>query len=249
MKKSLPDYYRVLKVEPTVSDEVIKASYRKLMVTLKMHPDFGGDHEAAVQINEAYAVLGNRTKRIQYDRMFLLQQLRTASIASDRPQKRTTPNPVRTAETRASSAKTPDAQSARCPLCGAAQPRSVGPETRCEYCRSPLNPPPQTGAFGRELFGRRAAPRTAKSHAATIQLARESQVQPVKMHDLSLGGMSFYCERALEPQQRLTFRDANLEAVAAVISCSKRGQLYLVHAQMLTVTFHHKAGVFVSTSR
>jgi len=47
----------------------------------------------------------------------------------------------------------------------------------------------------------------------------------------------------------LTFRDANLEAVAAVISCSKRGQLYLVHAQMLTVTFHHKAGVFVSTSR
>ncbi len=73
MSKILPDYYGILKVPPNASPEAIKTGYRRLMVTLKMHPDLGGGHELAAQINEAYAVLGDKTKRVAYARMYLLQ--------------------------------------------------------------------------------------------------------------------------------------------------------------------------------
>ena len=65
--KNRRNFYRILHVQPEAPLEVIKASYRSLMSKLKAHPDLGGDHEAAVLINQAYAVLSNVEKRRQYD--------------------------------------------------------------------------------------------------------------------------------------------------------------------------------------
>ena len=59
--------YRILHVQPEAPLEIIKASYRSLMTKLKLHPDLGGDHEAAVLINQAYAVLGDPERRRRYD--------------------------------------------------------------------------------------------------------------------------------------------------------------------------------------
>jgi curved DNA-binding protein len=59
------DYYSVLGVDRTASQEQIKTAYRKL--ALKYHPDHGGDEEKFKQINEAYSVLGYPEKRKQYD--------------------------------------------------------------------------------------------------------------------------------------------------------------------------------------
>jgi curved DNA-binding protein len=63
------DYYKVLGVGKTASDDEIKKAYRKL--AMKYHPDKNkGDkasEEKFKQISEAYAVLSDKEKRNQYD--------------------------------------------------------------------------------------------------------------------------------------------------------------------------------------
>jgi len=63
------DYYKILEVPRTATQEEIKKSYRKL--AMKYHPDRNkGDKTSESKfkdINEAYAVLSNEEKRKQYD--------------------------------------------------------------------------------------------------------------------------------------------------------------------------------------
>ncbi len=62
------DYYEVLGVSKTASDVELKKAYRKL--AMKYHPDKGGGAEAEAkfkEINEAYSVLSDATKRKNYD--------------------------------------------------------------------------------------------------------------------------------------------------------------------------------------
>ena len=58
------DYYKVLGVEESASQDDIKKAYRRL--SLKHHPDRGGDGEYFKKINEAYSVLGDVEKRRMY---------------------------------------------------------------------------------------------------------------------------------------------------------------------------------------
>ena len=64
------DYYEILEIERTATQEEIKKSFRKL--ALKYHPDRNqGDKKAEEmfkKINEAYNVLSNENKRAMYDR-------------------------------------------------------------------------------------------------------------------------------------------------------------------------------------
>jgi molecular chaperone DnaJ len=61
------DYYHVLGIAKTASDEEVKKAYRKL--AHEYHPDRpGGDEKKFKEINEAYQVLSDKTKRLQYDR-------------------------------------------------------------------------------------------------------------------------------------------------------------------------------------
>ncbi len=63
------DYYKILGIQKTASDDEIKKAYRKL--AMKYHPDHTkGDkpsEEKFKQISEAYAVLSDQEKRKQYD--------------------------------------------------------------------------------------------------------------------------------------------------------------------------------------
>ncbi|CAL5364776.1 unnamed protein product [Camellia sinensis] len=65
----LKDYYKVLEVDYDATDEKIKLNYRKL--ALKWHPDkHKGDNAVTAkfqQINEAYTVLSDPAKRLDYD--------------------------------------------------------------------------------------------------------------------------------------------------------------------------------------
>jgi len=63
------DYYKILGVNKTASDNEIKKAYRKL--AMKYHPDHTkgdkSDEEKFKKISEAYAVLSDKEKRKQYD--------------------------------------------------------------------------------------------------------------------------------------------------------------------------------------
>jgi len=59
------DYYQVLGVAKTATQDEIKKAFHKL--AHKYHPDKGGDERKFKEINEAYQVLSDKTKRAQYD--------------------------------------------------------------------------------------------------------------------------------------------------------------------------------------
>jgi molecular chaperone DnaJ len=62
------DYYKILGVGKTASDEEIKKSYKQL--AKKYHPDVSKDPSAEAkfkEVSEAYAVLSDKQKRQQYD--------------------------------------------------------------------------------------------------------------------------------------------------------------------------------------
>src|SRR3989344_5317188 len=63
----MKDYYQILGISQSASQEEIKKAYRKL--AHKYHPDKGGgDEKKFKEINEAYQTLSDKEKRSQYDR-------------------------------------------------------------------------------------------------------------------------------------------------------------------------------------
>lgn len=63
------NYYNVLGVDYKSSHDKIKKAYHKLAKT--QHPDVGGSIEKMKLINEAYYILGNPEKKLQYDNQML----------------------------------------------------------------------------------------------------------------------------------------------------------------------------------
>src|SRR5574337_457892 len=62
------DLYRVLQVDPAAEPEVIQAAFRRL--AQKYPPDAGGgSEERMAELNAAYAVLGDASRRAAYDRL------------------------------------------------------------------------------------------------------------------------------------------------------------------------------------
>jgi molecular chaperone DnaJ len=63
----MKDYYSILGITKSASEEEVKKAYRKL--AHQYHPDkAGGDANKFKEINEAYQVLSDKNKRAQYDR-------------------------------------------------------------------------------------------------------------------------------------------------------------------------------------
>lgn len=79
----MEDYYSILGVSRSASQEEIKKAYRKL--AMKHHPDRGGDGELLSKINEAYDVLGDPGKRQQYDNPQPEFSFRTSGFGSGDP--------------------------------------------------------------------------------------------------------------------------------------------------------------------
>ncbi len=66
MRRMSKDYYSILGVSRSASEDEIKKAFRKL--AQQYHPDKkGGDEAKFKEVSEAYAVLSDRQKRTQYD--------------------------------------------------------------------------------------------------------------------------------------------------------------------------------------
>lgn len=151
--------YRLLHVQPEAPTEIIKASYRALMSTLRMHPDLGGDPQRAAEVNHAYAVLMDPERRRAYD--LSLKAARSRPTAASGP---ASPKPAAPAA--------PPAAQARAP--GAARPAGApAPRGTPSPDRGPAAPrsPAATGSGSRG--GAPAAP-AAAAEPPTLPLEFES---------------------------------------------------------------------------
>lgn len=61
----MKDYYSILGISKSASQDEIKRAYRKK--AFQFHPDKGGDEKKFKEVNEAYQVLSNAKKRAHYD--------------------------------------------------------------------------------------------------------------------------------------------------------------------------------------
>ena len=82
-----PDLYRVLQVDPAAERAVIRAAY--LCLAKQHHPDAGGAPAQMVELNEAWAVLGDPARRAAYD------EARRAAPASPTGPVRSAPDEAR----------------------------------------------------------------------------------------------------------------------------------------------------------
>lgn len=62
----MKNYYRILGLDYTASEEEITAAYR--IMAQRVHPDKGGSNQEFILIQEAYTILGNPLTRATYDR-------------------------------------------------------------------------------------------------------------------------------------------------------------------------------------
>lgn len=62
------NYYQILQVDANASQAVIQGAYRALLKNARLHPDLGGSETETQAVNEAYQVLKDPEKRLEYDR-------------------------------------------------------------------------------------------------------------------------------------------------------------------------------------
>jgi len=73
-------HYHRLNIRPTATLAEIKAAYRKLV--LLFHPDRGGDQQKFVQIADAFAILQDKQKRMEYDSSLSVNSLKASTTPS-----------------------------------------------------------------------------------------------------------------------------------------------------------------------
>lgn len=234
------NYYRILHVQPEAPLEIIKASYRSLMTKLKAHPDLGGDHAVAVLINEAYAVLSDPARRRRYDAT--LQARGGTPMAT--PTSTSTARPAGRASAY-EAARPQAARSDHCPFCGGMHATPGASRLRCTTCGTPLAVPVTDSHGGGELFGRRTAPRIARSGDLVVYPQWPHPGARARLRDLSLTGLSFTSATIARSGQLIKVESSFVAGLARVASVRTEQGRCTVHAALLSAEFASARGAFV----
>jgi hypothetical protein len=222
MRNERRNFYRTLHVQPEAPQAVIKAAWRALMAAL--HPDAGGTHEAASQLNAAYETLSDPARRAAYDRTLRRPARAAAAGAPGAP------------PSAASAAPGTDWLNARrCPFCATPFSRLAGAEPVCSHCAAPLVPAPLAAAERAELVGRRRAQRIDHRVPAALQLAGQAPAFRAEMCDLSLSGARLRASVGIAPGAIVRLRTASLHAVARVVASRRDGPAYVLHLGLITL--------------
>lgn len=232
--------YRLLFVQPEAPPEVIKASYRALMTTLRAHPDLGGDHERAAQINAAYEVLSDPERRREYDRRSRRPLRGMAAGAASAQTTHANADPAATSNMPARDIGAWLADR-RCPFCGTPFSAHPKPGHRCLHCDSPLTPAPAADdqhAPG-ELLGRRRAERHARDLAVRVRLPGQAGDHTARLRDLSFSGLSMSTDYVVARGTALRVSTPMFDTVAQVMACRRAGPAtspgWTVHVRLLTL--------------
>ncbi|MDH4065885.1 MAG: DnaJ domain-containing protein, partial [Acidobacteriota bacterium] len=264
------NHYRTLHVQPDAPVEAIRASYRTLMQSLKLHPDLGGDHWTAVHVNAAYAVLTDPVRRAAYDRELLAHyDIATVSRGPVQPAGRsswgrTCAVPPGTAldtvrgghredaivsstarlQTR-SGVGTYEAAIARsCLFCTAPHLASAWAleEARCTECASPLHPP--RADFVNQA--RRSLGRSPHSEKIAFYTCWPGSRLSGHLLDLSPTGLRFATAEACEVGDVLKIDARTVQAVGVVAHQHRHGSSTIAGVRFHAVDFAVRRGSFVS---
>lgn len=239
------NYYRVLHVQPDAPAEVVRAAYRALMA--RHHPDQGGDHEQAVLLNEAWAVLGDPARRAAYDEKRARAGHRpreaAARAAAREPARESSREAPRENPREAPAGK---AAGHNCPFCGGTNPPA---DLTCLRCDAPLTRVrPTAPATGRSADDRRRLPRVSRADWGTMKLQWKGEPIDIRLRNLSLEGVSFFSGAPLVPRSRVRVTAAAFDAVVDVIRCERSGNIHLVQGSLVTVRFAGKGGFVYTTA-
>lgn len=255
------NHYRLLHVQPEAPLEVIKASYRTLMMRMKLHPDLGGEHEMAAALNEAYAVLSDPQRRAEYDRQ-LRQRSRPELMRQDAAagQSRRPPSPSVSPYATSTDAdlyarpgglgSVVTAKPVACAFCGLPNSLARVAPALCQRCGAPLTPvrhAPLT-RFGEAGHNRRQSVRRPRQSEAVAYWGMPPQRHRVQWRDLSAGGLSVWSVQAVPVGQRLQLMDPEIHTVAEVVACDAGPrESWLIRARLLTLRPIKRSGLFCST--
>lgn len=222
------NYYRLLQVQPDAPLEVIRASYRTLMLQLKQHPDLGGEQWNAAILNEAYATLSDRNKRAEYNKTLFEHYTREPF-----PPKNIKKKPV---------------ISIFCPFCKRPLARESQPGECCPTCKCPLHQEEAGESFKRDY--RRSFLRMKKAGKLRYYSFWPQKGKEGKILDLSPKGIRFTCSERLKQGLTIKISSPLLKATAKVKSSQEKkinGEIfYAVGAEFLIVNFTEPRGSFFS---
>ena len=231
-------YYQILHVQPDAPLEVIRSSYRTMMQKLKMHPDLGGCHENAAEVNEAYNILTNPTKRAEYD-----ASLKYASEIQS-PQKNQKSKATKSPKQNNQFYR--ERNSDNCTFCN--QPHYMGnnivPDDVCPKCESPLFPATKQTE---EICGKRTIQRINKEWSLRFYTAwPHTESFSGKTRNVSLNGMQLITAAQLTENQVIKITSNELFSVARVANCHQMENNWRYGLEFLTLRFHQAHGTFVS---
>lgn len=237
------NHYHTLYVQPDAPPEVIKAAWRALMSARRLHPDLGGDHDAAVALNSAYEVLSDPVRRAAYD-----EQLHDG-FTTFRATRRSAP------ETPASGAMRPaastEAPARRCPFCGQPHGAALRRDSRCTACDSPLAPLPERVPSARRQDddqGRRRDPRFPRDAVVELRLPGEALPRSARLLDLSFSGLQLQAGEALPRGAVARVVAPWFDALFTVVNSRPLRSGHAIHGRLQTLLMQQQArGVYVNT--
>jgi hypothetical protein len=130
-------------------------------------------------------------------------------------------------------------------MCRAPLPGTLRAEARCARCDAPLSTPPAPGGSERELLGRRAAVRRARSDAAALVTDWRGAGIDARLVDLSVGGASLVSAAQVSPGNAVRVTTASIDAVARVVACHRSASHWRLRVQWLTVRPLESRGVYL----
>lgn len=244
--KNRRNYYRLLHVQQDAPTEVIKASYRTLMLRLKNHPDLGGDGWNAALINEAYAVLSNPELRERYDLERGVPDSQTERTSAEAARARPAEPPP--GPQSAPAGRQESADPGRCAFCQTDNSSSPRREHElCRGCGAPLRLVDLTAVDSSERATGRIEHETDISYRVDPSSSESTAGQVV---DLSPTGLRFLSRQQLIPGCVIKLDTPTLSAVARVTrsQAANAAGVFSTGVQFLTLQLGRPRGTFVSES-